>query len=68
MMYPHVEHPQLLLPENVIDGSNGESKSGIGVLVKDGLIRGVGEVEALRKDCPHGTVDVDLPGTTLCPG
>jgi imidazolonepropionase-like amidohydrolase len=68
MMYPQVEHPQLLLPDSVIDGSDGESKSGIGVLVQDGLIQGVGAVEALRKDCPHDTVDVDLPGATLCPG
>jgi len=68
MMYPQVEHPQLLLPDSVIDGSDGASKSGIGVLVQDGLIKGVGEVEAQRKDCPHDTVDVDLPGATLCPG
>jgi len=67
-MYPHVEHPQLLLPDNVIDGSNGESKPGLGVLVQDGVIQGVGVVEVLRKDCPHDTVDVDLPGATLCPG
>jgi hypothetical protein len=36
MMYPHVEHPQLLLPDNVIDGNNRESRPGLGVLVQDG--------------------------------
>ena len=68
MMYPHVEHPQLLLPDGIIDGSNGESKSGLAALIHAGVIQGIGEVEALRKECPQDTVDVHLAGATLCPG
>jgi imidazolonepropionase-like amidohydrolase len=68
MMYPHIEHPQLLLPDSVIDGSNGESKAGQAVLIDKGLIERVGEADAVRKDCPHDTVAVDLSGATLCPG
>lgn len=68
MMYPHVEHAQLLLPDGVIDGSDGSSKPGQAVLVDDGVIAAVGEVEAVRSESPHGTVEVDLSGATLCPG
>ena len=68
MMYQHIEHPKLLLPDAMVDGSDGESKADQAVLIDEGLIRGVGDVEAVRKDCPHGTVDVDLSGATLCPG
>ncbi len=68
MMYQHIEHPKLLLPDAMVDGSDGKSKADQAVLIDEGLIRGVGDVEAVRKDCPHGTVDVDLSGATLCPG
>lgn len=68
MMYPQIDYPQLLLPDNVIDGSDGSSASGQAVLIEEDRIQAVGDVEAVRKDCPHGTVDVDLSGTTLCPG
>jgi imidazolonepropionase-like amidohydrolase len=68
MMYPHIEHPQLLLPDGVIDGSNGESRAGLAVLIDKGVIAKVGDVESVRNDSPHDTVDVDLDGATLCPG
>ena len=68
MMYPHIEHPQLLLPDAVIDGSDGESRAGQAVLLNGGTIQATGAVEAVRKECPHDTVDVDLTGATLCPG
>ena len=68
MMYPQIEHPELLLPEAVIDGSDGESKVGQAVLIDKGIIQAIGNVEAVRKNAPHGTVDVDLAGATLCPG
>ena len=68
MMYPHIEHPQLLLPDAVIDGSDGHSSAGLAVLVQDGKIAAVGTVDEVRKECPHDTVDVPLEGMTLCPG
>jgi imidazolonepropionase-like amidohydrolase len=38
------------------------------VLLDGGTIQATGAVEAVRKECPHDTVDVDLTGATLCPG
>ena len=68
MMYPQIEHPQLLLPDAVIDGSDGESKAGRALLVEHGVIQSVGETERVKQDCPNGTVTVDLSGAPLCPG
>ncbi len=67
-MNPHTEHPQLLLPDGVIDGSDGASRSGQAVLIDQGMIIEIDEVANVRPVCPHGTVDVDLSGSTLCPG
>ncbi|MEE2753067.1 MAG: amidohydrolase family protein [Candidatus Latescibacterota bacterium] len=68
MIYPHIGHPQLLLPDAVIDGSNGESKAGQAVLVDKGVIAQVGEAESVRNESPHDTIAVDLAGAILCPG
>ncbi len=68
MIYPHIEHPQLLLPDGVIDGSNGESKAGQAVLIDKGVIAQVGEAESVRNESPHDTIAIDLAGATLCPG
>ncbi len=69
MMVPHTEHPQLLLlPDGVIDGSDGASRSRQAVLIDQGTIVEIDEVANVRSACPHGTVDVDLSGSTLCSG
>ena len=68
MMYPHIEHPQLLLPDALIDGIDGSSMSGQAVLIDEGVIQSVGKVEAVRNEAKHGTIEVDLSGMTLCPG
>ncbi len=68
MMYPKVAHPQLIIADRVFDGVDGNVKTGLGVLVSADRIDAIGPVDAIRKDCPHDTVEVRLEGTTLAPG
>jgi len=68
MMYPKVAHPQLILADRIFDGVDGRAREGQAVLVSGDRIDSVGDVEALSKECPHGTVEVHLEGTTLTPG
>jgi imidazolonepropionase-like amidohydrolase len=68
MVSPNNDHPQLIIPSNLIDGTTGDSKSDQAVLIQNGRIQAVGETEAIRKDAPPETIEVPLPGTTLCPG
>ncbi len=68
MASPNNEQPQLILPDNVIDGITGDSKPDQAVLIQNGRIQSVGETESIRKDAPPEAIDVPLPGTTLCPG
>lgn len=68
MMFPKIEHPQLILADRLFDGVDGDAKTGQAVLVSGGRIQAVGEVEVVRKECPNDTVGVVLEDATLTPG
>ena len=50
MMFPKIEHPQLILADRLFDGVDGDAKTGHAVLVSGGRIQAVGDVEVVRNE------------------
>ena len=58
----------LIRPGLLADGLGGSARSGEAVFVRNGLIAAVGPAEAVAKEAPPDTPEVDLPGCCLTPG
>lgn len=67
-MVQGAEHPLLIVPGRLVDGTDGASREGQAVMVSNGRIQSVGEAEVLRLSAPGDVRTVELPDATLCPG
>nr|WP_145489430.1 MULTISPECIES: amidohydrolase family protein [Streptomyces] len=63
-MSEHSHQDVLLRPDRVWNGVDDAPVTGLGVLVRDGLVAAVGDLA----QPPAGALVVDLPGCTLTPG